>query len=177
MVDENTLLSFFKIALIICISFATLFVTISVILFFVFDIRTIFNIRTGRAKKRTIDEMSKINSSTGRLRIDGKTVTSRLDQKDKKRGERGESAKLKKQSQTVSASTENNVTFVNDGGAQTDVLKYQDDMQTSKLNKTGDFQNKPASIKSAHLSDAQIKEIGFSIVKKVILVHTDETIS
>lgn len=41
---------------------------VNTILFFGFNIRLIFNIRTGRAKKKTIQEMQKINSETGRLR-------------------------------------------------------------------------------------------------------------
>lgn len=40
----------------------------AVFLFFRFDIRTIFEIRTGRAAKRTIRRMEEANASTGRLR-------------------------------------------------------------------------------------------------------------
>ena len=66
----------------ICLSFTILFFIISVILFFVFDIRTIFNFRTGRARAKAVKEMSAANENTGRLRIDGKTQTSKLSDKD-----------------------------------------------------------------------------------------------
>ena len=60
----------------IAIAFLILFFIISIVLFFLFDIRKIFNIRTGRAKAKTVSEMSKANATTGRLRVGGKTVTS-----------------------------------------------------------------------------------------------------
>lgn len=40
----------------------------AVFLFFKFDVRTIFEIRTGRAAKRTIQKMAEANAMTGRLR-------------------------------------------------------------------------------------------------------------
>ena len=36
----------------VCVAFCILFFIITVVLFFLFDIRTIFNIRTGRAKRQ-----------------------------------------------------------------------------------------------------------------------------
>lgn len=40
----------------------------AVFLFFKFDIRTIFEIRSGRAARRTIQKMEQANAATGRLR-------------------------------------------------------------------------------------------------------------
>ena len=68
----------------IAIAFLILFFIISIVLFFLFDIRKIFNIRTGRAKAKTVSEMSKANATTGRLRVGGKTVTSELSNEEKK---------------------------------------------------------------------------------------------
>ena len=68
----------------IAIAFLILFFIISIVLFFLFDIRKIFNIRTGRAKAKTVSEMSKANATTGRLRVGGKTVTSELNNEEKK---------------------------------------------------------------------------------------------
>ena len=78
------LISIFRICFYICLAFTILFFIISVVLFFLFDIKTIFNIRTGRAKQKTIKEMQAANNSTGRLRVDGKTLTSQLSKNDKK---------------------------------------------------------------------------------------------
>lgn len=72
------LISIFRICFYVCLAFTILFFIISVVLFFLFDIKTIFNIRTGRAKQKTIKEMQAANNSTGRLRVDGKTLTSQL---------------------------------------------------------------------------------------------------
>lgn len=68
---------------VICLALAIAFFVISVIMFFAFNIRLIFNIRTGRAKKKTVEEMQKANSETGRLRANGKTLTSKLDKQSK----------------------------------------------------------------------------------------------
>lgn len=62
-------------AYIICLAMAILFFVISVVLFFLFDIRTIYMIRSGRAQAKTVKEMQEINASTGRLRVAGKTQT------------------------------------------------------------------------------------------------------
>ena len=77
------LISIFRICFYVCLAFTILFFIISVVLFFLFDIKTIFNIRTGRAKQKTIKEMQAANNSTGRLRVDGKTLTSQLSKNDK----------------------------------------------------------------------------------------------
>ena len=68
----------------ICLSFAILFFIVSVVLFFLFDIRTIFNIKTGRAQAKTVKEMQAANENTGRLRVGGKTQTSKLSEDQKK---------------------------------------------------------------------------------------------
>lgn len=68
----------------VCLSLAILFFLISVALFFIFDIRSIFNIRTGRAQAKTVKEMKAANESTGRLRVAGKTQTSKLSGADVK---------------------------------------------------------------------------------------------
>lgn len=88
------LISILNTGFIICLSAAILFLVISIILFFVFDIRTIYMIRSGRAQARTVKEMEKANSDTGRLRIGKVTQTSTLgkdsgkqtDKLDKKTG-------------------------------------------------------------------------------------------
>lgn len=53
---------------IICLSAAILFFVISVVLFFVFDIKTIYMIRSGRAQAKSVKEMQEANAGTGRLR-------------------------------------------------------------------------------------------------------------
>ena len=82
-VEANDLINIFQTCFQVCLAFTVLFFIITVILFFLFDIRAIFNIRTGRAKNKTIKEMQQANSNTGRLRVGGKTLTSKLEKAKK----------------------------------------------------------------------------------------------
>ncbi|HJD21114.1 MAG TPA: hypothetical protein H9915_04760 [Candidatus Gemmiger faecigallinarum] len=54
-----------------CLAITVLGIASAVFLFFRFDIRTIFEIRTGRAAKRTIEKMARLNATTGRLKNGG----------------------------------------------------------------------------------------------------------
>ncbi len=65
--SSESLISFYHTGFVICLSFCILFLIISVVLFFTFRIRAIFNIRTGRAQKKKIEEMTAQNNLTGRL--------------------------------------------------------------------------------------------------------------
>ena len=56
----------------VALAVAGLFLILSVILFFAFNVPEIFMIKTGRAKKRSIEKMMKVNSETGRLNIGSK---------------------------------------------------------------------------------------------------------
>ena len=74
-------ISLLKTGFIICLAGAILFFVISIVLFFVFDIKTIFMIRSGRAQAKTVKEMETANSSTGRLRVGKETQTGTLKKK------------------------------------------------------------------------------------------------
>ena len=65
--DSEKLINLYHNGFIVCIILAILFFVAAIVMFFVFDIRNIFNIKTGRAQKRKIDEMEKENSLTGRF--------------------------------------------------------------------------------------------------------------
>ena len=58
----------FNIAFIAVLVMGIVFLIISVVLFFVFDIKTIYSIRSGRAEAKAIKEMSQANAQSGRLR-------------------------------------------------------------------------------------------------------------
>lgn len=62
----NLLNTLFYVALVAAI----LFFVITIVLFFVFKIPQIYMLRTGKARRRSIDQMKKINSETGRLMSD-----------------------------------------------------------------------------------------------------------
>lgn len=79
---------------IVCLVLTVVFFVITLILFFLFDIRTIFNIRTGKAAAKTVKEMETANANTGRLRVGKVTNTGTLGKKQDK------SKKLKTKTQT-----------------------------------------------------------------------------
>lgn len=61
-------ISLLKTGFIICLSAAIIFFVITVVLFFLFDIKTIFMIRSGRAQAKSVKEMQEANANTGHLR-------------------------------------------------------------------------------------------------------------
>ena len=82
---------------IVCLALTIVFFLITVVLFFLFDIKTIFSIRTGKAAAKTVKEMEAANANTGRLRVGKVTNTGALNKNDKKSGKSG---KLKTKTQT-----------------------------------------------------------------------------
>lgn len=52
----------------VCMGLCIFFLVLSILFFFKFDIRNIFNVRTGRSVKKTIKEMEEVNARTGQLR-------------------------------------------------------------------------------------------------------------
>ena len=156
-------------------------------LFFLFDIKTIFNIRTGRAKQKTIKEMQAANNSTGRLRVDGKTLTSQLSKNDKKN--------IKKinvpQTEPVKEQYVNqSKTPYGDGSENTTVLP-QDAEPTAVLSQPDIHSYDPGAQTTQQLSESDMNNIGydnsfaydnvqnvnFQIVKKLVVIHTDEIIN
>lgn len=56
-----------RIGFFVCLAVAILFLILSVLLFFMFDIPGILSSRSGKTKAKTIKEMEETNSTTGRL--------------------------------------------------------------------------------------------------------------
>lgn len=187
------LISIFRICFYICLAFTILFFIISAVLFFLFDIKTIFNIRTGRAKQKTIKEMQAANNSTGRLRVDGRTLTSQLSKNDKK------NAKKKKETVIVPPQTEPprqqknenySHTSFGDGSENTTVLP-QDAEPTAVLSQPDIQSYDPGAQPTQQLSEGDMNNSGydnsfaydnapsmnFQVVKKLVVIHTDEMIN
>lgn len=171
----------------VCVAFCILFFIITVVLFFLFDIRTIFNIRTGRAKRKTVSEMQAANSQTGRLRVEGKTLTSKLDKQRR-------SKKLKitppnnspVQMQSGNGGSQNTapVDYSNGGSASpkydvgaapTSLLNNYDydASPTGRLDQNEQVAEKPQSMPAV----AAQPLASFRVCKKIVVVHTNEIIS
>ena len=85
---DNTeqLISIYHTGFIVCTLLLIAGIAMAVLFFFMFDIRNIFRIRTGRAKQQTISEMQERNLKTGKLSIDSPyTESGELKPKERKR--------------------------------------------------------------------------------------------
>ncbi len=163
---ENTI-SLLQICFSICLALTVVFFIISVVLFFVFDIRLIFNIRTGRAKRKTVQEMQEANSRTGRLRIDGRTQTSQLKKGDKRR----------KNQPLIQPPNKNN-TYTGDENHYNDFHQATPDdyheSSTVELVSETSVLDKPYYSNDNVVADSP--RIKFTITKKLVIVHTNEII-
>lgn len=68
MQDLEQMISIYHTAFILFLVLAILFLLVSVFEFFKFDIRGIFDMRSGRGARRSIKKMEEINEQTGKLR-------------------------------------------------------------------------------------------------------------
>lgn len=65
--NNENLVGVFGTLSVVCFVLAVVFAILAVAMFFIFDIRNIFDMKTGRAQKRVITEMEAENALTGRL--------------------------------------------------------------------------------------------------------------
>lgn len=70
MQETEQLITLYHTGFIIFLILTVLFAALSVLLFFLFKIRRVFDYLTGRAEKRTIRQMEEENAQTGKLRQD-----------------------------------------------------------------------------------------------------------
>lgn len=70
MQELERMISIYHAAFITFLILTVVFFIVSVILFFRFNIRGIFDMRTGRGAKKTIQKMQELNDQTGKLRQD-----------------------------------------------------------------------------------------------------------
>lgn len=178
--DNTNVISILETCFQVCVAFTVMFFIINVILFFVFDIRALFNIRTGRAKRKTIKEMQAANDSTGRLRVGGKTLTAQLE-KENGNGKKGRKAVITPPShQNEGASA---TTVLKYGEATTDVLSNSNSAvqpydpgtaPTSQL--TVDQKNVSVRRGTEYNEVYSDRDIHFVVTKCLIYTHTDEVI-
>lgn len=169
----------------VCLAFTILFFVISVILFFLFDIRTIFSVKTGRAQAKTVKEMQAANASTGRLRVGGKTQTSKLSKEQ--RNKKKVPAVIPPQ-QTAAQQPSYNSYTQQTGSAETELLhqnleENKEPAQNEAAFESADGGNMPMPFvpvaETSVLNQRQFDEttdIHFVLTKKVVLIHTEEMI-
>lgn len=154
---------------ILCLAISILFFIISVVLFFLFDIRTIFNIRSGRAQAKTVKEMQEANSTTGRLRVGKQTQTSKLSPQTK-----SSPAAPKPAEQEQMATTEQ---LTNNTPAQADFSEQSNETQVLVQNYAETSVLSPGMTNSAESDKTEsVPSIRFEVIKKVICRDTSEVI-
>ncbi len=145
-------MDFFQTGYRVCFGIAIAALIIALILFFLFDIRTIFMIRTGRAQRRKVQEMEERNQRTGKLRDDT--------EKDLGSGTSDSGAKTLSRGKSL---TENKT----------------EKGKTKKAQK-GSGRATQSMLDTMALSKASASEAGdfhFVVVQKEIITHTDERIA
>jgi hypothetical protein len=167
----------------VCLAFTILFFVISVVLFFLFDIRTIFNIKTGRAQAKTVKEMQTANASTGRLRVGGKTQTTKLSKEEKYKKKAPAVAPPPQPAQQDNNYNSNESSYdsaatavLSQNAAATEILAQND--ETQLLQNNSNLEASETSVLSTNQinpTDAA-KQINFVITKKILCIHTDEVI-
>lgn len=133
---------------------AILFLVLAVLFFFLFKIPQIYMIKTGKAQRKTIEQMRAINAETGRLSNAGTGMT----------GIFGSSSDLV---------GENTQPAENQGASETSVLMPE----TSVLSENSATANAEQGMTNMLNNGADESKGKFVIVKKIMEIHTQEVIS
>ncbi len=158
----------------ICLSFTILFFIIAVVLFFVFDIKKIFDIKTGRARAKVVKEMKAANESTGRLQVPLKPQTSKLS-KNRKNTSRPPAVIPPKPEERENFYHSEKKTAESTGEQATALL--QENTFSEPVFAETSVLSSPAQ---GHTDNLKIKNdentIGFRVIKKSLYIHTNERI-
>lgn len=198
MIDMD-LLSFFNTAFVICLAMTILFFVISVVLFFLFDIKTIYMIRSGRAQARTVKEMEEINSSTGRLRPGTKSGEKNKKKKEQKApviqppsqpqtdGIGYANAPVQSAYEPESESSTTERLSSGDEVQTSDLPAFDDSSQTTVLQQEAETSvlniEAETSVLNQQMQEQSVSDYGagvvttfFDVVKKIVISDTEEVI-
>ncbi len=175
---QTNIIEILNTCFILCLSIGILFLIISVVLFFMFDIRTVYNIRSGRAQAKTVKEMQEANSTTGRLRVGKATQTAKLTTPKPPvaapapSGPATDELPAPPAPQAVQTGSYEETQLLSNDAAQTSILS-QDVAETSVLSAAANEVSAPVAQTSG---DAPVEEVYFEVIKKIICRDTDEVI-
>ena len=152
----------------VCLGLCIVFLILSVIFFFKFDIRNMFNARTGRSLRKTVQSMEEKNARTGSLRrAAGRGYTGTL----ARSGGIGKSGSLSKRFGKVRKADMNEL--IQPPSRPTEAL------QTEQKN-TSSMETQVLSPEDAGFTLEEIQKEAdqshgmFRIEKYIMLIHTDE---
>lgn len=163
MQELERMINFYHTAFIIFLILAIIFAVISVILFFHFNIRGIFDMRTGRGARKTIQKMEEINAQTGKLRQDVVMHTPiMLNAEDRISAPPTEPMKGGEQETELLAETQAEETALLQGAEETTLLQGSE--ETTVLSAAPEEQQ----------SEQKKFSGAFKIEKEIMWIHTDE---
>lgn len=183
MQELEQLIKIYHAAFIAFLVLAVVFFVISVILFFKFNIRGIFDMKTGRGARKTIQKMKELNAQTGKLRQDVVSNTPvRLSSEERisappteKRADIFPDQQIQNSSVTsVQQETED----VWDGSQKTELLSDQGLDQTVLLhsyNETSDLPTEKAADNPQPERKTKLPGV-FIIERNLMWVHTEEVL-
>lgn len=163
-------MEFFRMARNICFGLAIAFAILAVLTFILFDIRTIFLIKTGRAQRRTITEMNERNQHTGKLRQNtenghGKTKENTVGKTVKEKAIKTRKGSTQPIKDTLSSSDE------------TLVPQSMGEPAGTNSNEANSSARETALLSRAENERRANPSLGFRVVKRIIVTHTDENIA
>ena len=201
--DSIEKISLFKTLFYISLITAIVLLVLSIVLFFVFKIPQIYMIRTGRAQKKSIEKMKKINSETGRLASSSNNGIKGMSQIFGSSSQLDATAKTallmdynvagtgKPIDQTTVVNNETEILNENDTTSQIHqnmtpihekTLNQQDDSdakigETTVRSEMADSIGEEANTKASQDTEPDTSFGKFEIIKYIIEIHSDETIA
>ena len=178
MQELERMIKIYHTAFIVFLILTILFLVVSVVLFFRFNIRGIFDMRTGRGARKTIQKMQEINAQTGKLRQDVVTHTP-VNLQGAERISAPPTEKRIKEAQETEA-------LSNQGSQETALLSNQGSQETTRLSDQGSQETtllhdyNETTVLSSELTketpQPESKKLpgAFKIEKEIIWIHTEE---
>ena len=172
MQETEQLISLYHTAFIVFLILTIVFALISVLIFFQFRIKDVFDFKTGRGQKRTIRQMEEENAKTGKLRQEyaSANTSSDLYRTPDSRTSLDGRDQTEALDNLAEGSEETTLLRENEGSEETTLLggnsepAYSSESETVVLNQD-------------MLAAAMAKSVGrFEIVKESMWIHTDERI-
>ena len=178
--DSLNQIGFYQSASTICFGIAIAAAILAVVLFFLLDIREIFMIETGRAQRKTVEEMHARNQRTGKLRDDteadlsntgGTTVKSTYGMKtEKDTGKQNtrDSLTVSMKDDTSENRSESSGYGPDPGGGSDGLARARNDSVSNGSGEATEIlYNQP---------DLNLAEQSFRVTQKTIITHTSEVI-
>lgn len=183
MQELEQLIKIYHAAFIAFLVLAVVFFVTSVILFFKFNIRGIFDMKTGRGARKTIQKMKELNAQTGKLRQDIVSNTPvRLSSEERISAppteKRTDYFSGQQAQNGAAASVQPGTEDAWDGSQMTELLSYQGLDQTTLLhsyNETSDLPEEKAADDPQPEQETKLPGV-FRIERSLMWVHTEEVL-